>query len=217
MGGFTVAASAVAPGFVVVGVPPSRAPNPRPKADLGMARECRSPKKMSSFEYRSRVEACQKSFRPSTLSAWPLYAPGVSRKSAKIAELIEQCRGHALDAHYLGYFECFNRQLFYEAHDVLEELWLDDRKGPNDAFYKGLIQLAGAFVHLQKNRVRPSAALLKLARANLEKYPAAHQHLNVGQVLKVIDEWLELIESQEFAVNPLSNTNPPRLGLLTSA
>jgi predicted metal-dependent hydrolase len=123
----------------------------------------------------------------------------VSRKSAKIAELIEQCRGHALDAHYLGYFECFNRQLFYEAHDVLEELWLDDRKGPNDAFYKGLIQLAGAFVHLQKNRVRPSAALLKLARANLEKYPAVHQHLNVGQVLKVIDEWLELIESQEFA------------------
>jgi predicted metal-dependent hydrolase len=141
----------------------------------------------------------------------------VSRKSAKIAELIEQCRGHALDAHYLGYFECFNRQLFYEAHDVLEELWLDDRKGPNDAFYKGLIQLAGAFVHLQKNRVRPSAALLKLARANLEKYPAVHQHLNVWQVLKVIHEWLELIESQEFAVNPLSSTNPPRLGLLTSA
>jgi predicted metal-dependent hydrolase len=141
----------------------------------------------------------------------------VSRKSAKIAELIEQCRGHALDAHYLGYFECFNRQLFYEAHDVLEELWLDDRKGPNDAFYKGLIQLAGAFVHLQKNRVRPSAALLKLARANLEKYPAVHQHLNVGQVLKVIDAWLELIGSQEFAVNPLGSTNPPRLGLLTSA
>jgi uncharacterized protein len=138
----------------------------------------------------------------------------VSRKSAKIAELIEQCRGHALDAHYLGYFECFNRQLFYEAHDVLEELWLDDRKGPNDAFYKGLIQLAGAFVHLQKNRVRPSAALLKLARANLEKYPAVHQHLNVGQVLKVIHEWLELIESQEFAVNPLSSTNPPRIHLL---
>jgi len=57
---------------------------------------------------------------------------------------------------------------------------------------------------------------LKLARANLEKYPTVHQHLNVGPVLKVIDEWLELIESQEFAVNPLSNTNPPRLGLLTS-
>jgi len=138
----------------------------------------------------------------------------VSRKSAKIAALIEGCRGHALDAHYLGYFECFNRQLFYEAHDVLEELWLGDRKGPNDAFYKGLIQLAGAFVHLQKNRLRPSAALLKLARANFQKYPGVYQYLNVGDVLKVIDEWLEQIESQEFAVNPLTSTNSPRLDLL---
>ena len=171
--------------------------------------------KMSSFEYRLRVEARQRGFRPSTLSAWLLYAPGVSRKSAKIAALIEECRGQALDAHYLGYFECFNRQLFYEAHDVLEELWLADRKGPNDAFYKGLIQLAGAFVHLQKNRLRPSAALLKLARANFEKYPPVHQHLNVRQVSKVIDEWLEQIESHGFAVNPLSSAKPPRLGLLT--
>ena len=158
----------------------------------------------------------QKSFRPSTPSARPLYAPGVSRKSEKIAALIEECRGHALDAHYLGYFECFNRQLFYEAHDVLEELWLGDRKGSNEAFYKGLIQLAGAFVHLQKNRLRPSAALLKLARANLEKYPAVHQHLNIAQVLRGIEEWLEQIESQGFAVNPLNGTNPPRLGLLTA-
>ncbi|MEO8426030.1 MAG: DUF309 domain-containing protein [Verrucomicrobiota bacterium] len=138
----------------------------------------------------------------------------MSRKTAQIAALIEEFRGHALDAHYLGYFECFNRQLFYEAHDVLEELWLGDRKGPNDAFYKGLIQLAGAFVHLQKNRMRPSAALLKLACANFKKYPAVHQHLNVAQILELIRVWLEQIESHGFAANPLSNTNPPRLGLL---
>src|SRR5947207_12973321 len=115
----------------------------------------------------------------------------MSKKSPKIAALIERCHGQDLPAHYLGYFECFNRQLFYEAHDVLEELWLGDRKGPNDAFYKGLIQLAGAFVHLQKNRLRPSAALLKLARANLEKYPAVHQRLAIAQVVKMIEEWLE--------------------------
>ena len=59
-------------------------------------------------------------------------------------------QGQVLDAHYLGYFACFNRGWFYEAHDVLEELWLANRTGPNYAFYKGLIQLAGAFVHLQK-------------------------------------------------------------------
>ena len=53
----------------------------------------------------------------------------MSKKSAMIAALIASCQGRELDAHYLGYFECFNRGLFYEAHDVLEELWLPNRNG----------------------------------------------------------------------------------------
>ena len=120
-----------------------------------------------------------------------------------------------MEAHYLGFFECFNRQLFYEAHDVLEELWLDDRKGPNGSFYKGLIQLAGAFVHLQKDRLRPSAALFKLACANLQKYPAVHEHLEVAKVLALIDNWLGQLEAKDFTFNPLTATNAPRLSLLT--
>src|ERR1035441_10730308 len=84
------------------------------------------------------------------------------------------------DPGYLSYFECFNRQRFFEAHEVLEALWLPQRQGPNGLFYKGLIQLAGAFVHWQKNRPGPAEALLGLARANLRKYPAIHQGLNVA-------------------------------------
>jgi len=118
-----------------------------------------------------------------------------------------------LDAHYLGYFDCFNRQLFYEAHDVLEDLWLLDRHGDDGNFYKGLIQLAGAFVHLQKNRLRPSAALFKLAQANLEKYPSPHEQLDLQVVLRLIGGWLRQLETNEFKVNPLSATNVPHLSL----
>jgi hypothetical protein len=88
-------------------------------------------------------------------SGFGLYPVHVSHKSACIAARIESFCGQELDAHYLGYFDCFNRQLFYEAHEVLEDLWLKDKYGPNGAFYKGLIQLAGAFVHLQKIVRRP--------------------------------------------------------------
>lgn len=137
----------------------------------------------------------------------------MSKKSGKIATLIEGCQGQSLDAHYLGYFECFNRQLFYEAHDVLEELWLADRQGPNYAFYKGLIQLAGAFVHLQKGRLRPASALFKLARANLLKYPRVHQSLDVAEVLALIEKWLRELEGNEFTVNPLTTENAPQLRL----
>jgi predicted metal-dependent hydrolase len=137
----------------------------------------------------------------------------MSKKSAKIAELLESCRGQILDAHYLGYFECFNRGLFFEAHDVLEELWLANRQSPNHAFYKGLIQFAGAFVHLQKNRLRPSASLLKLARTNMKTYPMVHEHLDLKELLSIIEEWLDRLESSEFNVNPLSGNPPPQLRL----
>jgi hypothetical protein len=77
-----------------------------------------------------------------------------------------------------------------------------------------MIQLAGAFVHLQKNRLRPSAALFKLARTNLHKYPAIHDHLDVARVLRLIETWLHQLESQDFAVNPLTASNAPRIELL---
>ena len=73
------------------------------------------------------------------------------------------------DPRYLKYFECFNQQRFFEAHDVLEALWLPQRQGPNGSFYKGLIQLAGAFVHWQKQRPGPAVALFKLARTYLQQ------------------------------------------------
>jgi predicted metal-dependent hydrolase len=137
----------------------------------------------------------------------------VSHKSTRIAAMIESFRGQELDAHYLGYFDCFNRQLFYEAHDVLEDLWLKDRHGVNGNFYKGLIQLAGAFVHLQKNRLRPAAALFKLAQANLDKYPCRHEHLNLIATHNLAQNWLGDLERNGFGLNPLTAANRPLLTL----
>jgi len=127
--------------------------------------------------------------------------------------MIESFRGQALDAHYLGYFDCFNRRLFYEAHDVLEDLWLKDRHGADGNFYKGLIQLAGAFVHLQKDRLRPAAALFKLALANLDKYPRRHKRLNLKLVQDLAQKWLGELERSDFNLNPLTAANVPQLTL----
>ncbi len=137
----------------------------------------------------------------------------VSKKHQRITELAAQFAGDGVDARYAGYFVLFNRQEFYEAHDVLEDLWLPDRHGANGNFYKGLIQLAGAFVHLQKKRLRPSAALFKLARTNLEKYPARHLQLDLTAVLALIADWLQRLEQNDFAVNPLSAQSVPQLTL----
>src|SRR6266571_1147204 len=123
-------------------------------------------------------------------------------------------RGRGLDAHYLGYVDCFHRQLFYEAHDVLEELWLADRRGPDGDFYKGLIQLAGAFVHLQKARLGPAVALLNLSQGYLKKYPVVHHQLDLAAVFRVIAHWRERIESGQAEAE--LRTRPPRLELLAA-
>ncbi len=141
----------------------------------------------------------------------------MSHKSAKIAAMIAHCQGQELDAHYLGYFECFNQQLFYEAHDVLEELWLAQRGRANDLFYKGLIQLAGAFVHLQKNRLKPADALFGLAQKNLGQYPAHHERLDLAAVLQMADQWRAELARRAFAENPYTPENAPRLALSDTA
>ena len=134
-------------------------------------------------------------------------------KHERIAELARQFSGDGIDPCYAGYFALFNEQKFYEAHDILEHLWLPDRHGANGNFYKGLIQLAGAFVHLQKNRLRPSAALFKLAQANLEKYPPLHEKLNLIAVQQLMAGWLWRLEKDEFTINPLTAANVPQLAL----
>ena len=110
---------------------------------------------------------------------------------------------------YLGYFDCFNRGRYFEAHEVLEELWLPLRKGPEDRFYRGLIQLAGAFVHFGKGRMRPARSLLELARGHLSVYPEAHQGIRTDSVLSLIDRWLLRLDRE--GGNPFLIHDPPRL------
>jgi hypothetical protein len=152
----------------------------------------------------------------------------VSGKSQRIAQLVGKGSTGGLDPYYQGYFDCFNRGEYYEAHEVLEELWLKVRHGPNGAFYKGLIQLAGAFVHLQKDRLRPAGALFKLARSHLGPYAkdnsggtplplfkndGTHEHLAMAPVLAMIDQWLAQLEGSGFQSNPLRSEAAPVLRL----
>ena len=114
-----------------------------------------------------------------------------------------------MDARYLGYVDSFNCQRFHEAHDILEDLWLLDRRGPNGDFFKGLIQLAGAFVLLQKGRLRAADALFQLAESRLRKYPRQHESADLSAMEALITSWRQALERSAFAVNPLTSTAPP--------
>ena len=142
------------------------------------------------------------------------FLPGcVSLNAAKVTAILDSFRGSDLDPRYLGFFECFNQQLFFEAHEVLEELWLAERGRAKDLFYKALIQIAGAFVHVQKNRSQPATSLLKLARTYLGKYPPVYERLDLAEVGELMEEWLGRLASPGTQPNSLFGLNPPRLAL----
>jgi predicted metal-dependent hydrolase len=58
------------------------------------------------------------------------------RLKAFVAQLPKTAAAADLDPRYTGYFTCFNDAQYYEAHDVLEDLWLGE-PAPTTPFSKG--------------------------------------------------------------------------------
>jgi predicted metal-dependent hydrolase len=138
----------------------------------------------------------------------------MTHKSPKIDALLathEELPG--FNRHYTGFFRCFNAQLYYEAHDVLEEVWLPIRGTAQAKFYQGLIQMAGGFVHLKKNRLGPATRLFALALANFETYPARHEGVELDVIRGVCRHYRQAVLDSGETVNPWSEDTAPQLAL----
>jgi uncharacterized protein len=155
-------------------------------------------------------------------------------KGERISQFVRDLEGDDVDFTgevanhpcYRGFFRCWNEQRYYEAHDVLEHLWLNTDTEDNN-FFKGLIQAAGAFVHLQKNfehpthakhsrRLRPAVRLFELAEKNLSPFAPLHHALDVAALLDLFRATRAKIVADKFELNPWSPANAPRLELSSS-
>ncbi len=122
---------------------------------------------------------------------------------------------------YEGYFRLFNAGEYYPAHDVLEHIWLEAGP-PLDSFYKGLIQLAGAFVHLRLHReaphhrvhgrrLGPAARLLRRSRELLRPYEPVFEGLDVAAVRELARQTLVAMGDPPHPVNPWQASTRPCL------
>src|SRR6478609_9889376 len=127
--------------------------------------------------------------------------------------------------YYAAFFQLWNAQKYYEAHDVLEQLWLVEKNAELARFYQALIQAAGAFVHLQKNfeqpshpkhsrRLPPATRLFELALRNLEGLANEFQALDLVQFRKILLRYRDEIIAVDFKRNPWSPESAPRLALV---
>ena len=125
--------------------------------------------------------------------------------------------------YYRAFFDCWNQQQYYEAHDVLEQLWLNTKSADSD-FFKGLIQAAGAFVHLQKHfehpshakhsrRLPPAVRLFRLAERNLATFAPWHHALDVTALCQLLNRYADEIVASDYRINPWSPPTAPKLEL----
>jgi predicted metal-dependent hydrolase len=140
----------------------------------------------------------------------------MSGKASRISSLWSGVDPRGRDVRYAAYFHHFNRGDFYEAHDVLESLWLEGGRGaPSALFFQGLIQLAGGFVHLRKHfenpehrvhreRLAPAYRLLELAEKNMKGYGKTWEGVSVEALCQLATEWRRKLDSNKFQHNPWS-------------
>jgi hypothetical protein len=93
-----------------------------------------------------------------------------------------------IDSRLRKFARLFNDKQFFEAHEVLEDLWLES-EGEIKDFYKGLIQCAVAFVHLQRHNSRGAHKLFTSSTGYLRKYLPKYGCVDTANLLKNFEDF----------------------------
>jgi hypothetical protein len=92
--------------------------------------------------------------------------------------------------------EEFNSGRYYECHETLEEIWQEEQGEVRD-LYKGLIQVAAAFVHVSRGGYRGAMRLLTTAVGYLEPYrPDGAMGFDVEAICRASEAALGRVEDQ---------------------
>jgi uncharacterized protein len=88
--------------------------------------------------------------------------------------------------------DLFNRGEFFDAHEVLEDVW---RAAPaaEKKFLQGLIQVAVGLHHHSRGNVVGARSLLARAHRNLSAYPARHGGIDLAELRAQVERWVEAL------------------------
>lgn len=98
--------------------------------------------------------------------------------------------------------ELLNHGEFFEAHEVLEDVWRDAPE-PDRKFLQGLIQVAVAFHHRSCGNLVGFRSVLARACGNLSSYPDVYQRVDLAALLSNLEEWRRVVEDSPSTIPPL--------------
>jgi len=98
-----------------------------------------------------------------------------------------------MDERFYRGLEEFNGEKFFEAHEILEDLWHEYRD-VDRTFIQGLIQIAAAFYHLQSRNLKGAVSQITKGSEKLTHFLPAHKDVSVAKLLDDVRENLQRIQ-----------------------
>lgn len=97
--------------------------------------------------------------------------------------------------------DLFNRGHFFEAHEVLEDLWRTvARHEPSRGHYQGLVQLAVAFHHESTGNHVGAHSVLERALRNLNGADSSFPELDLERLRADLEPWRRYLELSNAAL-----------------
>ena len=90
--------------------------------------------------------------------------------------------------------DLFNQGNFYECHDTIEEIWLQE-SSDRQPFLQGLIQAAVAFHHYQHGKWGAARSMLQMAIDKLSPFPDTYDGLEIGGLLSALRSWKAALDA----------------------
>jgi predicted metal-dependent hydrolase len=101
-------------------------------------------------------------------------------------EGIDRVAGESYDVRYVEGIRHFNARDFFEAHEVWEDLWRDER-GASRGYYQGLIQAAVCLYHFGRGNTRGAKKLYHSSHGYLDAYRPHYLGLDLNRLLSDLD------------------------------
>jgi uncharacterized protein len=93
-------------------------------------------------------------------------------------EEIECACGAQLDPHVIEGLELYNARKYFECHEMLENAWRAE-KGPIRELFRGILQVAVGYYHIQRGNYVGARKMFKRCRRWLAPFPGTCQGINL--------------------------------------
>jgi uncharacterized protein len=100
-----------------------------------------------------------------------------------------------LDPRFLLGVELFNRREFFQCHEVLEDLWKEEKE-PERQLTQGIIQIAVGYYHSLKGNLPGARKLLERGLARLKPFASECRKLQLTDFVSEVERDLSAISTE---------------------